>query len=707
MKKAEKWIWLNSKKYPNNQETIYSALSDDKEHGNYTVAEFSKKYTFENEVTQIQLCVSGDTQFILYLNEKNIVTGPVNVGGDFLFYETPQSKHYSTELTLYPNSKELDFFAQVKMMPVAINEFSKGKGGFMLWAKLYFNNGDTKYISTDSSWLARCNYAYTAPYCFNQELDTDSFSPAKEVVNIWHTEISPLEILTENVIQPINNNTIEISPLKKRSVYVEFDKIYAGYLSLNIKTEGEISVTVETIETKTVNKTFNLKFNKSSKYRDFQLNSIGAYNIVIENKSNSKSYIEPFVTETHYPVHIDAKTYTNDRELNNVLNVCKHTLKSCRQMIHLDSPLHSEPLACTGDYYIESLMTSMSFGDMTLAEFDIIRTAEMLRNHNGRLFHTTYSLIWVMMLWDTYMINGNKDLLYECEDALTLLLDRFETYIGTNGLIETPPDFMFVDWIYIDEISMHHPPKALGQTSLCAFYYGALKKAEKLYSEIDEKYQAEKCKTKATSIKNAINDLLYDKEKGIFFDGLNTPTPKEMIYTYLPENVSKRYYMPHSNILCACFGVCDDDISRKIISKVVNKKEWGKCQPYFKHFLLEAIFRLNMRDEFTLSVLDEWKAPVKECSKGLVEGFITPDPAYGFDHSHAWGGTPLYSLPKSLLGLEILEPSYKKIKLSPTLLGLEYAHIEIPTKYGMMTFDLEQNKEIKMNIPKEITVILN
>ena len=134
-------------------------------------------------------------------------------------------------------------------------------------------------------------------------------------------------------------------------------------------------------------------------------------------------------------------------------------------------PGHCEPLACTGDYYIETLMNAFSFGDMRLAEFDVLRTAELLRHNDGRIFHTTYSLIWVRMLYDTYMMSGNIALLEKCADALDMLLARFSTYVGENGLIENPPDYMFVDWIYIDGITMHHPPKCLGQSVLNMFYY--------------------------------------------------------------------------------------------------------------------------------------------------------------------------------------------------------------------------------------------
>ena len=100
----------------------------------------------------------------------------------------------------------------------------------------------------------------------------------------------------------------------------------------------------------------------------------------------------------------------------------------------------------------------------------------------------------VRMLYDVYMATADEELLEKCKKALTLLLARFETYMGDNGLVENPPSYMFVDWIYIDGISMHHPPKALGQTCLNMFYFGALTYAEKIFAELSMPDEAKKCK---------------------------------------------------------------------------------------------------------------------------------------------------------------------------------------------------------------------
>ena len=720
MAMTEKWIWLPEERYPDRQKTIYSASAKDLSGGNFTVAEFCREYDFGCDVAEAKLRFSGDTEFRLYLNGEILATGPINVGGDFLFNEEPRSKHYASELTLNPGCQKLSFFAQVKMMPVAVNEYSRGHGGFMLSAELKLSDGRTKFIFTDETWSARLNRAFadperawetdekikfSRPFCYNQELDTDAFGPAQPVDNIWHCETAPIHLRSEEILRPDCGGAFTVAPGEKKTVELRYDMIHAGFVTLNVQAKGPVEIHLDCLETEVVCAHYDLRFVRDDHYRALQVQSVGLYRITAENHSGCEAVIDPYLTATYYPVFSEAKTVTGDKDLNLVMDVCRHTLKYCRQMIHIDGPTHNEPLACTGDYYIESLMTAMSFGDMSLAEFDVERTAELLRVHDGRMFHTTYSLIWVQMLWDVYRITGNRTLLNGCLDALTLLLDRFETYIGENGLIETPPDFMFVDWIYIDEISMHHPPKALGQTCLCAFYHGALLTAAKIYRELGREGDAIHCEANAADLNSAVNALLYDSEKGLYFDGLNTPTPEELLYRYMPQNIEKRYYMPHSNILCALYGLCDDETGRRLIRAVVADREWGAIQPYFMHFLLQAIDRLDLRDECTLAVLENWKAPILTCPRGLVEGFIPPEPTYSFDHSHAWSGTPLYTIPKHLLGLEILEPGYKKIRLNPTLMGLESARAEVPTPFGTIIAEMEAGREPAFTIPDGIEVV--
>ncbi len=698
---TERWIWLPKDKYETYQTTAFFCSSDPVKY-NYTVAEFKKTYTFDKKIKKALLRFSADTAFHLFCNDSLVATGPVVVGGDFLENDRSRDLWYASFAEIEPDSNTLDIFARVKMMPVELCEYSKGKGGFMLTGHVEFEDGTKKVIFTDNSWLCRRNNAYVAPKVYDTSVESDEFINACIQDNVWFTKDSPIPLRTEQEIVP-DGNVIKLKAGEEKKVTLTFDKIYACFVKASCKAEGLVKVKVHCTECGEEGSFEDLTFDGDGEYRSFELHSAGMFEVELKNESDKDAVVSLSLIFPHYPVEKEAKTVTNDEELNKVLDVCRHTLKVCRQTHHLDSPRHSEPLACTGDYYIETLMTLFSFGDMRLSELDIRRTAELMIKNDGRMFHTTYSLIWVQMLYDVYMITGNKKLLEDCLEALIILMNRFEGYVTELGIIDNPPDYMFIDWIFIDGFSMHHPPKALGQSCLNMFYHGALDYAERIYKILGEDAMAKDTKAKRIALKENIDKLLYDNEKGIYFEGLNHKIDMSTVQEWAqPQNTDKRYYLPHSNILACCYGVAEGDKAKNILTKVM-RDEWPcSFQPYFAHFMFEAIYKAGLRDEFTLELAQRWKAPIKECDKGLVEGFISPDENYTFDHSHAWGGTPLYSIPKALCGFEIIEPAMKKVSINPSLIGLEKARVEIPTPYGDIIVEQEIGKKASITAPKEI-----
>lgn len=693
------WIWLSHKGYPQHQSTKFDALSDDSEES-FVVAEFQKEYFFPQEVTEARLCFSGDTVVQLYGNGELLAMGPACVGGDFLGNGKPREWYYSGELCFSPKSKQLCLLARVKLCPTRICEYSKGRGGFMLAGTLSFADGSTQEIATDESWLARKNGAYRSSSCYDGSIPPDAYEAAQQVQDIWQASPAPIPMceLKERVL-----GEFTLQPGEERTERMDLERICAGYLHLSTQGKGAVSasVTLREMEEERRRKEQVLLMGEDS-YQSFYMDSVGNVLATLKNPSEAVARVKVSLVCSCYPVTVDASTCTEDERLNRILALCKHTLKYCRQSHHLDSPRHCEPLACTGDYYIEALMTAFSFGDLRLAEFDLERTAQLLRHNDGRMFHTSYSLIWVRMLYEVYLLGGNFALLGQCRDALDLLLRRFHGYLGENGLVENPPDYMFVDWIYVDGLSMHHPPKALGQTVLNLFYFMALDFGEKIYRTLGDEGQASLCAQRRSALQKAVNSLLFDKERGMYFEGLNTPVPQEQLGDWQKQNVKKRYYLKHSNIMAAYTGVCDGETARSLLEKIMEERIEGEVQPYFQHYLLEAIYRHGLRERYTLPVLRRWETALAQTEKGLAEGFYPPEPGYCFDHSHAWGGTPLYSLPKALSGITVEEAGYEKIKLKPSLLGLAWAKVEIPTPRGILVLEMKQGEAPKIQAPEGI-----
>lgn len=686
------WIWLPAKEYESNQTTYFNPLGKRKPEGNYTVCRLTKKYKFNCMVSRVEITSSADTAFLLLANDKAQLRGPAYSGGDFLDNDSPRRDYYSIKTSFDINEPYIDFCAYVRMMPYHLCEYSKGQGGFYLSGTAYLENGETVELFTGESWDIQLLNSYTSPRFFDARVQNSPVVSAEIKTDIWQAETASILPCVHNAL---GTYSVEVKN-EKATKTIKYDRIYAGYFKLSARTSEGLRVKITPFEVDVKQKAIECIFTEDDTYYSLELNSLGGFDI----EADGCGEVEITFEDSHYPVFSQAKIQTSDKDLNTLMEICAHTLKYCRQLHHLDSPLHCEPLACVGDYYIEMLMTRYSFGEYSLCEFDLERIARTIKWRNGIYFHTTYSLIWVKMLYECYMQTGNSGLLQSSREALDLLLNAFDGYKGENGLVENPPSFMFIDWLFPDGISTHHPPKALGQSCLNMFYYGALCYAEKIYRVLG--LDGTIFKDKAKKLKGAILDQLYDKQRGLFFEGLNTKTPENMVHQYLPENVEKRYYRKHANILACYFGIVEGKDAESLLERVYTDTSLGEVQPYFMHFWFEAVYKNGLCEKYTLSLLEGWKKSLRECPKGLPEGFYPPEPSYKFDYSHAWGGTPLYSLPQAICGLEILEPAYKKIRLKVQDLGLDSYYIELPTPYGNVVVEKLNGQSANIKVPNGI-----
>lgn len=694
----QNWIWLDPTRSPDTQTTVYNGWCD-KKPSDYAVCEFVKEYAFTSKIRKITLTYSADTEFRLYCNGSFVATGPANPGGDFyISNEVPWPTHYTFTSEVYPEGNTLHFHARVKMMPVRINEFSMGHGGFMLYGLVELEDGTTREITTDSTWLCRQDHAYTAPDYYDGTKPIDEFYNAVEIENLWHSAPAPIPPRTEQDIHP---RTFTVDANGKGEWDFEYPLVYSGFIHLKVQTDSRLDLKVECYETDKIDAAEHFIFVRDTEYISPGIRSVGGYRVTAENHGDTPATVTISIIETHFPIDFCAEMTTSDPDLDLVLRVCEHSLKSCMQMFESESVLHCEPMACTGDYYVETMMTAMSYGDLRLSAFDVLRTADILRVKKGEMFHATYSMIWVMMMWDVYQFTGDKSLLIKCEDALELLLDTFHGYLDDKGIVENPPSYMFVDWVTVDGISLHHPPKALGQTFLNMFYYGGLIHGVKVYEALGDAEKAERYRTRASALKSAINTHLYDPDRDLYFEGLNTPTREDLVNWWMPQNVEKRYFRRHSNVLAALFGVHDNPAD--LLDRTLEDDALGYFQPYFAHFVLEAVRVCGLCDKWTRPLLEDWKEPIRSCPKGLPEGFYKQSD-YPFDHSHGWGGTPRYALPMALSGLEILEPAYNRIRLRPNLLGLHRASVEIPTPHGVIRIEMQEGKKTTITIPDGIVV---
>ena len=589
-------------------------------------------------------------------------------------------------------------------------ETSSGRGGFLLEGEAPLADGGTFRFGTDGSWKVRVLPAWRGPEDFDGTLAPGPWEPVSEVEDGWHAEVARIPVRVERLAEAAD---LAAPAEGEARTVADWPRVRAGYVRLRADGPCEAEARVFETDPEKPHGSFRARFGDGGGEALSPLHSVGGLSLSLRAGARPVR-LRAELVETHQPEDpATAGSFRcSDPGLEKVWEVARDTLRACRQNLHLDSPRHQEMLACAGDYHVESLMEQACFGDLRLAAHDLRSTARMLEATDGRLFHTSYGLIWALWLRDVWRLSGDRALVRDCLPALDLLLRRFETYRGPSGLLEDPPDWMFLDWLVVEGFSLHHPPRALGQTALNAWYAGALDAAAELRAAAgaspDGRAPSESPDGRALSgspdgrapsrpIRDAARAALFDEAAGLWLDGLDTPDPGSP--PWRPANPrGLRRHGAHANILAALFGLSEGDEARAILRRALSG-ELGPIQPWFAHWALEAAAKLDLFEELGMPLLRRWIPSVEVCGKGLAEGWHEPEPGYAFDHSHAWGGTPAWQLPVRLLGLRILEPGFRRIELAPNLCGLDRADIALPTPFGLLRAKLRAGCEPEIELP--------
>lgn len=681
----------------------------------FCVAEFCREYQFEKEMELVSARVTADTFFSFYINERLVGRGPHCPGGDYdgtcMFGQEAASRTYYRGVMPYTyistfsvpiSGNSLNIFADVRFGKLVSTDVSAGVGGLYMEGTVFFQDGSQAHIGTDGSWQGRIASQRPGADLLDDTLLKRPFLPVEERETVWNVRKTEIPNLAEEIVYPVNAQIIEVKPGQKKSVYLDFDTIYSGYPFLDIQAQGACRIDVDACEVPDCVKFRDtLRLSGSRHYEMLRMCAVGGFWLHIENLSDTPmSITNAGVTYVHYPVTRQGSFRCSEPLLNHIFEAGKHAVEICRQSIHLDSPAHQENLGCTGDYYVESLAEYCAFGDTALTRFDLLRTADLLRQCGGRMFHTSYSLIFLQMLWDYYRFSGDTEIFRQTEDAISLLLHRFAGY-EAEELLENPPDYMFVDWLEVDGYSLHHPPKALGQTVLNAFYYKALLIASDIYGVLGDCEKSGFYTCKASRLKNAFRQKFYDEEMELYTSGSTEPVNEDVVTLWHPQNPNKKYYSVHANALAVLYGLCEQEQEKRIMERILTDDSLIQPQPYFMHFVMEAVWKSGLFERYGLPLLRRWEQALGEKPKTLKEGW-TKVSAYGFDLSHAWAASPTYQLPTKLLGLTVVEPGFRRITLRPRLYGLNWAEITLPTPFGDLCCKMVRGEPPVLKIPEGI-----
>jgi len=401
-----------------------------------------------------------------------------------------------------------------------------------------------------------------------------------------------------------------------------------------------------------------------------------------------------------YPFDETESFFTSsDTVLNQVWELCKYSIKATSFTgIYVDGD--RERIPYEADAYINQL-----------GHYGVAREYSMARySHEYLIHHATWPTEWilqsVLMAWNDYLYTGNNESLlafYQDLKSKTLTALADESGFISTRTGKVMPEVLesihlkgnlkdIVDWPQsgILGLGKKEPGETDGfvfqdvNTVVNAYHYQALNVMAEIADVLEKSAEGDQYAVQAERLKSVFNSKLLDKKRGIYVDGIGT------------DHASL-----HANMFPLTFGLSPRNNIEPINAFI--RSRGMACSVYGSQFLMDAVYDGNNGDyglELLRSTSDRsWYNMIRAGSTISMEAW---DNKYkpNQDWNHAWGAAPANVIPRKLMGIEPLEPGFRKIRIKPQPGKLKHAEIKHPTIRGdvLVSFDNDPGKSFRLSV---------
>ncbi|MFV0268226.1 MAG: alpha-L-rhamnosidase C-terminal domain-containing protein [Draconibacterium sp.] len=390
---------------------------------------------------------------------------------------------------------------------------------------------------------------------------------------------------------------------------------------------------------------------------------------------------------------------SSDTILNQVWDLCKYSIKATSFTgYYIDGD--RERIPYEADAYLNQLSHYAVDNEYTMAR----KTIEYFMQHPT--WPTEWQLHVVLLFFQDYMYTGNTTLIekyYEQLKYKTLMnLEVGDGFISTaspnhNGDFMAKLGFQdttqrlreIVDWpqkggfggvMGEDDGFVFKPIN----TVVNAMYYGNMKIMAEFAGVLGKNKEKLDFEHRAEKVKAAINQKLYNKTKGCYYDGMGT------------EHASL-----HANMFALVFGLVPQEYQANVIEFI--KTRGMACSVYGAQYLMEALYNAGAAD-YALDLLTathdrSWYNMIKVGSTITMEAW---DMKYkpNSDWNHAWGAVPANIISRNMWGVEPTKPGFEEVTIKPQLASLKQSSIVVPTIRGAIkcNYKKENDKHRKLTI---------
>ena len=429
---------------------------------------------------------------------------------------------------------------------------------------------------------------------------------------------------------------------KKDHILVDLGREVAGYVDLDFESSEEQDLLFTYGEHLEVGKvlrevggrdfSFEFKAKKGKNTWFIPLRRIACRYIEVYSKAPiSIGYIG--IQHVYYPMTEIERTF-DDELLDKIYSVSVRTLRLCMHEHYEDCPWREQAL-----YALDS-RNQMLFGYSAFKETEYAKSNLLLINQGIRddgllsicfpagsdVPIPFFSLAFILQVAEYVEFTGDTDLLKETEKTISRIISTFEQRKGDNGLIPTlePPYWNFYEWSEGNDGDLPGVYKGIYRHDYDLILNAMFVYVLNVYNRVAGKNYA------VEPTANAIKNMLYDKERGLF---------------KISENGT--LFGQLGNAIAILAGLGDESIAEKVAQCL----DMTPATLSMKPFIYDALLKFG--DKYESYVIEDIKTVYKKMLDYGATSFWETELGWrDFDDAgslcHGWSASPVHYLTKIL-----------------------------------------------------------
>lgn len=381
---------------------------------------------------------------------------------------------------------------------------------------------------------------------------------------------------------------------------------------------------------------------------------------------------------------------SNNDVLNQVWDLCKYSIKATTfNGLYVDGD--RERIPYEADAYLNQLSHYTTDREYAMAR----RTIEYFMKHPT--WPTEWQQHVPLLIYADYMYTGNTELieryyealkhksLYELsnEDGLITSTKVDAEFMKKLGFPEgyKKPLTDIVDWPGPGFAGSKTKGERDGfvfkpySTVINSFFYENMKIMAEFAQILGKTQEALDFEYRAAKAKKAVNEQMFDKERGVYVDGIGT------------DHASL-----HANMMPLAFGLVPKEHFNSVVEFV--KSRGMACSVYGAQFLMDGLYNAGEAD-YALDLLTSkakrsWYNMIRVGSTITLEAWDY-DYKVNLDWNHAWGAVPANVIPRGLWGIKPKTPGFGIATIKPQMGKLKSSEITVPTVRGAINAKYTHN----------------